>query len=147
VRQHRQELAFSVLGVVPVASELAALICRCQVAHQRIDDRQLGGAETLLRARGKHDGTEQFAADRERGDDGAREAEIAKCRRPRVRIVCQRFEDQRAALSTPQIRGNGTDRCGRQRGARQSYHRIERQRAAVVHRDENGHRVELERRR
>src|SRR5688572_3193286 len=113
-----QELALAVLGVVPVASQLAALVSRCQVAQQRVDDRQLGSAEALLRARREHDGTEQSPPDDERADNGAGETELAKHRRPRIRIARQRLEDVCPALRTLKVRSDDGDTRARQRRTR-----------------------------
>ena len=64
VRKHREELALAMLRVVTVPLELAALVRGGQARDDGIDDRELGGAEALLRSRREHDGAEHAVARR-----------------------------------------------------------------------------------
>ena len=77
VREHREELALALFRVTPIFGQLAPLERRGQVTDHGIDQRDLAGGETLLRAGREHHGAEDVIIDDECADDGAGEIEIS----------------------------------------------------------------------
>ena len=70
--------------------------------------------------------------DDERADDGARKTEIAKHRRPRVRLLRERLEHQRSAPRALELGDDARDRRARERRVGQPARRFERQRLIAV---------------